>query len=172
MTATIQALHWTEQRQCSHPGFQFVRWLLSNGRQQVAEACIHCGHRAGHEWQPFAEHPDRHAYPLVVPHPDPCECHDIGRPALRSVGELTARIPPASYREYIEGPEWQERRRYYLARAMYRCQLCKRRGVNGRGLNVHHSDYSRLGAELEIDVIVLCRDCHARHHDKLGQEAA
>lgn len=63
----------------------------------------------------------------------------------------------AAYKAYLESDEWRERRRYFLARAMNRCQLCKRPAVSpeGKGLDVHHADYSRLGAELDIDLIVL-----------------
>ena len=34
------------------------------------------------------------------------------------------------------------------------------------GISVHHNDYSRLGAEMPTDLVVLCRECHAKHHDK------
>lgn len=159
---TITALHWSEQRLCSHPDVgQLVRFRFVDGTEQVTRACEHCGKRTG-LWLPFADHPDRAEYPLLVSHPDPCDCHPTKlEQAITTPARPSRRV---EYDEYLHSPEWQERRQYFLARAMYRCQLCKRPGPQGRGLNVHHSDYSRLGAELEIDVIVLCRNCHARHH--------
>lgn len=167
----IAGKHWSEQRLCSHPDFVLVRYQMSNGSEQITDACAHCGHRAGNQWLPYSNHPNRADYPLLIPHPDPCDCHPVAPTRLRVTNTATV-LQGQSYADYLNGPAWQERRQYFLARAMYRCQLCKYPGPGGRGLNVHHSDYTRLGGELEIDVIVLCRDCHARHHHKLGAHAA
>lgn len=175
----IHAGHWSEQRLCSHSRCQVLRWTLSNGVEQVATGCIDCGKRTG-QWLAHAEHPNRATYPLVQTHPDPCDCHDRARSsAIARLQQIQQRdgSPPRwnrdAYDQYLASAEWAERRRYFLSRAMHRCQLCKTRGAaDGRGLDVHHSDYSRLGAELEIDVIVLCRRCHAHHHGHIGQQAA
>lgn len=52
-----------------------------------------------------------------------------------------------------------------LRRADYKCQLCNREGT----MNVHHKTYERLGEEQLNDLIVLCQDCHAKFHDKIGE---
>lgn len=65
------------------------------------------------------------------------------------------------YYDYLETPEWQERRQRALKRAGYRCQTCNAQGI----LNVHHRTYERRGCELDSDLIVLCRDCHQKFHD-------
>lgn len=66
------------------------------------------------------------------------------------------------YKEYLQTEEWQETRRQALKRADFKCQLC-----NGRGLlDVHHRTYERRGYENAKDLIVLCRDCHSKFHDK------
>jgi 5-methylcytosine-specific restriction endonuclease McrA len=67
------------------------------------------------------------------------------------------------YREYLQTPEWQDRRRAALTRADRRCQVCNR---SNRALHVHHRTYERRGAELETDLTVLCDQCHALYHGK------
>jgi hypothetical protein len=69
------------------------------------------------------------------------------------------------YGAYLASPQWDERRRYHLTRVFNRCQLCNARNDPNNPLQVHHRTYVRLGAELDIDVIVLCRDCHQHFHD-------
>jgi hypothetical protein len=65
------------------------------------------------------------------------------------------------YHEYLRTPEWRATRAAALMRAGHRCSLdSSHRG----GLEVHHNSYERLGAELAADLVVLCRDCHRRHH--------
>ena len=65
------------------------------------------------------------------------------------------------YQEYLQTPEWQTTRKRALKRAGYRCQLCNSNGC----LHVHHNDYSRLGEEDNVDLVVLCATCHARYHE-------
>ncbi len=60
------------------------------------------------------------------------------------------------YSKYLKSDGWQRTRRWALDRAGNKCQLCK----SDNKLNVHHSDYSRLGKEEPQDVIVLCERCH------------
>lgn len=67
------------------------------------------------------------------------------------------------YAQYLKSTEWQKARRKALKHAEYRCQLCNQ----ADRLNVHHRNYSRLGAEKDADLIVLCENCHSKFHDKL-----
>jgi len=67
------------------------------------------------------------------------------------------------YDKYLQTRHWRTKVREALDRADHRCQLC---GSEDR-LCVHHNTYERLGCERPSDLIVLCQDCHARHHDKL-----
>ncbi len=71
------------------------------------------------------------------------------------------------YKEYIKSPEWQETSRKAKERANYHCQLCHREG-NDTTLNTHHNNYERLGLEFDSDLIVLCRKCHRKHHNKIS----
>lgn len=68
------------------------------------------------------------------------------------------------YEDYLQTPEWQDRRASALARAGERCQVCNA----DRELQVHHRTYERRGNEDPGDLTVLCRPCHARFHDRLS----
>jgi len=56
---------------------------------------------------------------------------------------------------------WRKLRGQILARDSGRCRLC---GTGGKGLEVHHLTYVRLGCEHEDDLITLCHSCHAKQH--------
>lgn len=60
------------------------------------------------------------------------------------------------YLDYLQSPEWQERRLAKLEQAGYRCEKCSEHS----GLSVHHKTYERLGNERSDDLIVLCQSCH------------
>lgn len=64
------------------------------------------------------------------------------------------------YEQYLQTPEWQERREQALARAEQRCQVCN----TSEGLDAHHRTYERRGNEHSADITVLCRSCHALFH--------
>ncbi len=66
------------------------------------------------------------------------------------------------YREYLQTPEWQERRKRAMKRAGYHCQVCN---AYGKRLNTHHKTYERRGNEYDRDLIVLCEDCHTIFHE-------
>ncbi|KKL66391.1 hypothetical protein LCGC14_2145460 [marine sediment metagenome] len=70
------------------------------------------------------------------------------------------------YREYLETDHWENTRRRALNRANYKCEMCNGKGV----LHVHHKTYARRGDEWMADLIVLCKNCHAKFHDKLETE--
>jgi 5-methylcytosine-specific restriction endonuclease McrA len=71
------------------------------------------------------------------------------------------------YKEYLNTDYWKKFAASMKAKVNYKCQLC-----NGTyDLNVHHKDYHSRGIEKPQDVIVLCRNCHGKFHDKLGENA-
>jgi cytochrome c553 len=66
------------------------------------------------------------------------------------------------YKDYLQSPEWQERRRQALLAAGGKCQVCNQ----GQALHVHHRTYDRRGMELPSDLTALCEKCHGKHHGK------
>lgn len=70
------------------------------------------------------------------------------------------------YTEYLQSPEWRERRKQALDWARNACQLCN---STQEPLHVHHRTYDRLGAELPADLVVLCKDCHGKFHQPVPE---
>jgi hypothetical protein len=68
-----------------------------------------------------------------------------------------------NYSEYLDSDHWKQRRKEARIRAGNKCQLC---GENHCQLQVHHNSYDNLGHEPDEDLIVLCDQCHAKHHEK------
>jgi hypothetical protein len=68
------------------------------------------------------------------------------------------------YEVYLQTPEWILKSRQ-AKEQWHKCQECGRSGE----LHVHHLTYERRGEELPEDLIVLCKDCHAKVHGLVEQ---
>ncbi len=69
-------------------------------------------------------------------------------------------MPNDLYLQYLQSPEWREKRDQVLARDKYRCFECGARGA----LEVHHTTYKRIFREHLDDLITLCPLCHEEEH--------
>jgi len=69
-----------------------------------------------------------------------------------------------NYHEYIHSEIWRARASEMIRKGGYRCQQC---GNIGK-LEVHHNAYNRLGAELDSDLLVVCKKCHEKIHKIKG----
>ena len=79
-----------------------------------------------------------------------------------SYGGRAARLQAMPYKEYLQTPEWREKRRAAYRRADYRCQLCN---ASGTAMHAHHRCYeNRAKKDEEHDLIALCASCHERVH--------
>ena len=67
-------------------------------------------------------------------------------------------------KEYMTSFGWRMKREAVLRRDNSCCQSC---GATER-LEVHHITYKRLGNEDLGDLIVVCRNCHQKIHDRYG----
>ena len=65
------------------------------------------------------------------------------------------------YGDHLASAQWQTAKRFALELAGHRCQVCN----CPHDLHVHHRHYRNLGRETHLDLTVLCRRCHSRHHD-------
>lgn len=65
--------------------------------------------------------------------------------------------------EYLQNDHWKATQKRALLRAGGYCQRCHQRGLP---LDVHHLTYRNLGRERESDLLVLCRDCHQKEHQR------
>lgn len=65
-----------------------------------------------------------------------------------------------AYQEYLRTDKWRTIAAQRLALDGYECVMC-----GGTAENVHHRRYSRQwGEETILDLVSLCRECHARFH--------
>jgi hypothetical protein len=79
--------------------------------------------------------------------------------------QVSLTIKEMPYREFLESNYWKTVKNYKLQISNWTCDLCNAKPQ----LNVHHKTYDNHGEEhlhLE-DLIVLCKPCHAKFHDKL-----
>lgn len=66
------------------------------------------------------------------------------------------------YVEYLQSEKWKTIREQRLAVDSWECVLC---GEPAK--HVHHRRYpKKLGTETVKDLVSLCSECHARHHNK------
>jgi 5-methylcytosine-specific restriction endonuclease McrA len=72
------------------------------------------------------------------------------------------------YEKYLGTPELKAKKSRARIRAGNRCQVC---GATDKPLEVHHNDYSELGAEPPESLVVLCRPCHQHFHGILPEAA-
>jgi len=66
------------------------------------------------------------------------------------------------YEKYLATSHWIRFRKASILNANFSCKLCNSKD----DLNVHHNNYDNRGCETFNDVIVLCRSCHSKFHDK------
>jgi hypothetical protein len=78
-----------------------------------------------------------------------------------------AELRAMPYPLYLKTPEWRRTRAAALLRAGNACSLDV---THTDGLEAHHNNYDRLGAELSSDLAVLCHSCHQLHHKEYGRE--
>lgn len=74
------------------------------------------------------------------------------------------RLAKLSYEDYLKTDEW-----HWLSEKAKEIQgrFCHWKKEHPGPFNVHHNNYPRRGEEDPArDLIVVCEDCHAKHHDK------
>ena len=86
------------------------------------------------------------------------------READRRTEYAIAALRRLPYREYLQTAHWHRVRTLALDRANHACALCPQTTA----LQVHHRTYAKKGFEQPEDLIVLCDDCHTRHHRTLA----
>ncbi len=76
------------------------------------------------------------------------------------------RIRTMPYEQYLQTPEWQEKRALVLERDAQRCRACN----SDEKLEVHHRTYVRRGYEDLNDLTTLCEGCYEHFHKKIRQD--
>lgn len=86
----------------------------------------------------------------------------------RFIGELNYGKTPLSqrnYKPYLKSPTWKFRTNAYKIAHDNTCQRCGKQFT--KNLCLHHRHYKTLGCEEMNDVILYCRNCHAKVETKL-----
>lgn len=66
----------------------------------------------------------------------------------------------AWYDQYLQSPQWREKRNKALARDGHVCQACLER----KAVQVHHKTYDHVGNEPLFDLESVCTECHRKLH--------
>ncbi len=64
------------------------------------------------------------------------------------------------YSDYLESPEWKEKRRKVLLRANDICEGCG----DKKATEIHHLSYKHKGKEFLFELVALCQHCHESIH--------
>lgn len=165
----ITEFHQTE---CRHPATVPMRVRIAGGSVQVRNCCTGCGERIGTplsqkerawvdslSWQSdelAGTYKQRRYEELQV------VLLALARRQYAENGRFTA-----SYRAYLQSPEWRARREKVMKRCGGFCEGC---GDNS-AVHVHHRTYRHFGNEFLFELLGLCRDCHERlHAEEFGEE--
>ena len=67
------------------------------------------------------------------------------------------------HHEFIKSDQWKQIRKRLFSIRGKKCEKCG----NDIFVEVHHLTYERFGGnELDLDLIILCRECHKKAHGK------
>jgi hypothetical protein len=71
--------------------------------------------------------------------------------------------PRTKYKKYLKTDHWQQMREKVGERAGWVCEVYGCRNY-GKGLNIHHLNYARVGHEKMSDLVCVCQFHHKRIH--------
>jgi len=76
--------------------------------------------------------------------------------------ELMTSLRQMKYSDYLITEHWLHFKEQALLFFLNSCQLCG----SDDYIDIHHKTYANRSRETFNDVVCLCRDCHAKFHDK------
>ena len=76
-------------------------------------------------------------------------------------------VQSEEYKQYIQSPEWKQKREKRMKIDDFTCVMCGRSADEVRGgLQIHHVNYMNLGHEDPLtDLVCLCGSCHRKLHN-------
>ncbi len=100
------------------------------------------------------------------------ECNRINSPIYKNIvlpvkhrkkvkGEK--RLKRKAYNDYLNSEAWKSLKRLLIQERGTKCQKC---GKDGLRLDGHHLTYKRLFNEMPEDILLICRKCHEKIHNK------
>jgi len=78
--------------------------------------------------------------------------------------KISDHIKAMPYKEFLKTPYWKAITQKKMKEAGFKCQMCNKEGL----LSTHHRTYDIHGMEIFNlkELIVICQDCHKKHHNK------
>ena len=64
------------------------------------------------------------------------------------------------YENYLQSPQWLEKKRLVLKRNNFICEGC----LKNKAKVIHHLSYEHVGDELLFELVALCDECHKKAH--------
>lgn len=156
---------------CAHRESEYRRRTLSNGSTQYVSQCARCGRAVG---TAIAAKVLRAKGVCLDNLPEFDEDKPVlwnensNREKRRILGEdhETAKEELDEfwgwYREYLDSPKWQEKRKKVLKRANGTCEGCG----DTEATEVHHLTYEHRGDEFLFELVALCKSCHEKVHSE------
>lgn|SRR3990167_3723955 len=71
-----------------------------------------------------------------------------------------------NYKGYLKSPHWQKTKKQFYLFNEKKCVVCKSK----ENINLHHTDYRKMGIEEFGDLITLCQNCHTELHKIYGNK--
>jgi hypothetical protein len=158
-----------EPYSCSHPRVSKPRArAVANGKVQMTRQCLDCGARIGEQVSKLTALQEWGVQPVEV----------FDEQALKAYRDRITRYwqeryeerertfeeereaRKKSYREYLDSPRWEAKRKRVLRRCRHVCEGCQQWPAT----HVHHLTYTNIGDELLYQLVGLCHNCHEKAH--------
>ena len=155
-----------EESCCRTPAFHLVKVVVAGGGIQVRDQCTHCGCLKGGAVKVSPQ--DRDKLPLAdlaLKERRYDKKWNLFREANARINEAQSAKRKADwmagYTQYLNSPEWREKRELVLKRDKYLCQCC----LDALATQVHHKSYQFVdlaGSEPAFDLVAVCTPCHEK----------
>ena len=158
-----------EPWRCEHEQSEIRSKFARNGREMVAPQCLRCGREAGYllkkvNWPEYRPPWDQDLEEIFKRALD--EPRRLAEIATYQKHLLIQQEEARRYENYLQSPQWRQKRQIVLERDNHRCQGCGQQ----RATQVHHRTYHNIYREFLFELISVCDECHARLHE--NREAA
>lgn len=140
------------RHECKHQRKE-LRWRDRTKSKLIGYQCLDCKGKVG-DWVKHSSLPDPGS---LADWEEPPPYLPAPRDALPTPEESRA-----AYQQYLQSPQWRELRAKVMNRAGGRCEGCLAQSAS----EVHHTTYRNIYDEFAFELVALCRNCHARIHDK------
>lgn len=159
----------SEDFKCTHLASEVRRRTLSNDSIQYVHQCLRCGHAVGHAISKKQIQVEYENIESIIKFDEKIYLnwkneyqtkkrmilgsdHLENQKALSNFWEW--------YSDYLDSPEWKEKRRKVLLRENYICEGCG----DEKAIEIHHISYKHKGNEFLFELVALCQHCHETVH--------